>query len=641
MTLSIAKKPSTDSIHKRQNNNNHNSYKSRYPVHKSAPLLIIQRKPTCPCGGGCPRCRTSLPIQAKLKIGQPNDKYEQEADRIADRVMQVQDSETSGISKVPTNIQRKCSTCTGSNRLSESIEEKEEVQRKPLASTITPLIQRQENFEEDEDGKLIQAKTGGYKAPVVAPTISTGIQSLQGGGRPLSGAERNYFEPRFGANFSLVRVHDDSNAANIAKSMNARAFTYGREVVFGQGEYDPGSVRGRKLMAHELTHAIQQRNTPLLPSFIQKQQTGNTAPRGVTSHNFRGCSNDQDFFVDLASSRVPLWIGSTISDLEDILRQHDHEIISTTKSSLNRFFHPPRGRRGRLATIGGRHRPATIRIIIRRLRRMMRALQNPRLLRCVSRRTCGRENSSGSPDVLAYAGRNTRISICPNFFNNQSLTDQISTLIHESAHHIGLMRNVIPRAQVINLPLNRAMTNAESYALLVIENFSGPPVRRHAITPLTKNWSPAYMSSEISFTNPIKGLFYEGRGRRRLLSSKQSLYEAPFMSIRPIRFRGQVRFYVDSSEMPMPKGTTVPGVRAQVLFIPWGRSPSSRSVYEHGDTSPQYSGPNQPLKISFDPAFDFNIRKNGQLRFTFWLEDARAHYAIYDDRVTVQPDNDL
>jgi hypothetical protein len=164
-------------------------------------------------------------IQPKLKIGAPNDKYKQEADRVADQVMwmstpvqssSINNSQTSSVS----NIQRKCAGCAS----------------------------------EDE---LIQKKSSGV-TPEVTPSINSNIQSLQGGGQPLSKSERSFFEPRFGADFSDVRLHTDDHAVSTAQSINARAFTYGNNVVFGAGEYSSESVKGQKLIAHELTHVVQQ-----------------------------------------------------------------------------------------------------------------------------------------------------------------------------------------------------------------------------------------------------------------------------------------------------------------------------------------------------------------------------------------------
>jgi hypothetical protein len=84
------------------------------------------------------------------------------------------------------------------------------------------------------------------------------VRSLQRGGQPLPDNLRAYFEPRFGCDFSWVRVHSGSQAADAARAVGARAFTVGRDVVFGTGEYSPDTLAGRHLLAHELTHVIQQ-----------------------------------------------------------------------------------------------------------------------------------------------------------------------------------------------------------------------------------------------------------------------------------------------------------------------------------------------------------------------------------------------
>ncbi len=115
-------------------------------------------------------------------------------------------------------------------------------------------------------------------------TIRSGIQSLQGGGRPLSGSERSFFEPRFGTDFSGVRVHSDSRAANVARSVNARAFTLGHDVVFGAGEYSPDALPGRKLLAHELTHVLHQGSvSETIPQLrgsgtVLQRKNGGTSP---------------------------------------------------------------------------------------------------------------------------------------------------------------------------------------------------------------------------------------------------------------------------------------------------------------------------------------------------------------------------
>jgi len=181
-------------------------------------------------------------IQASLKIGQPNDKYEQEADRVANKVMTM--PEPKGAS-----VQRKsgCPECP----------EQEEIQTKPLADQITPLVQRQVNEEEEAP---LQGKQANHQMPVVTSNIESGINSLRsgGGGRPLSESTRSFFESRFGRDFSGVRVHTGSTASETAASINAKAFTRGKDVVFGPGQYSPGTSEGKRLLGHELTHVVQQ-----------------------------------------------------------------------------------------------------------------------------------------------------------------------------------------------------------------------------------------------------------------------------------------------------------------------------------------------------------------------------------------------
>lgn len=178
-------------------------------------------------------------IQPKLKIGTTDDKYEQEADRVAEQVIQM----------------------PGPMRPSqEDPPEEGMIQTKPLVNSITPYLQRQAN-DEEEDEIFIQEKTSGAVTPKVTPLMSSTIHSLKGRGKPLLDSERSFFEPRFGVDLSTVRVHDNTQAASAARLVDARAFTMGQDVVFGAGEYSRASLEARKLLAHELTHVVQQRKS--------------------------------------------------------------------------------------------------------------------------------------------------------------------------------------------------------------------------------------------------------------------------------------------------------------------------------------------------------------------------------------------
>ncbi len=204
---------------------------------------FIQQKSSCACGGGCPRCQARLPLQTKLRIGAPGDRYEQEADRMADQVIRMPEADV--------------------QRQENPKEEEKLIRSKPLAGPITPLVQRQGSDQEEDQESILTKTTAGARSEVTS-SIRSDIHALQGGGRPLSRAERNFFEPRFGTDFSSVRVHNDSRAASAAQSINALAFTFGRDVVFGAGLYEPTTAKGRELLAHELTHVVQQRGTNIL-----------------------------------------------------------------------------------------------------------------------------------------------------------------------------------------------------------------------------------------------------------------------------------------------------------------------------------------------------------------------------------------
>jgi hypothetical protein len=205
------------------------------PVNSSVDrILFLQRTIGNEAVG---RLIKSETLQAKLRIGQSGDKYEQEADRVADAVMRIPEHEI--LSRNELNIQRSCRAC-------------DELKRQPIK-------------DEEEEEKL-HAKTTSDHIPEIDPHIESYIQSLNGGGQPLSEDSRAFFEPRFGHDFSQVRVHTDAKAAESAKAVNALAFTVGRDVVFGEGRYAPEKSGGRKLLAHELTHTIQQEaQAPQLP----------------------------------------------------------------------------------------------------------------------------------------------------------------------------------------------------------------------------------------------------------------------------------------------------------------------------------------------------------------------------------------
>lgn len=183
----------------------------------------IQLKSHCACGGGCPRCKSEPDRSGRMPISQPGDAYEREADDVAERVMRM--AEPPGIASAPSAIQRKCAEC------------------------------------EDEEQTAIQTKRGPLRNAEAVLDPGAAEPAAERGGAPLPIEVRSYFEPRFRHDFSQVRVHTDALAAESAQSLKARAYTIGSDISFGSGEFAPATHRGRRLLAHELTHTIQQRSS--------------------------------------------------------------------------------------------------------------------------------------------------------------------------------------------------------------------------------------------------------------------------------------------------------------------------------------------------------------------------------------------
>lgn len=187
---------------------------------------------------------TAPTIQPKLTIGAPGDKYEQEADRVAGQVVQQLHSPQIKSPEGQQSVQQ------------ESAPEKTELQMQPLADQI----QREEIPEEDElqMKPMLQRQVGG--GAIAATTdLESAIQQSRGSGQTLAESIRQPMEHAFGnVDFSGVKVHTDAQADQLNRSIQAKAFTTGQDIFFRQGTYQPGSQGGQELLAHELTHVVQQ-----------------------------------------------------------------------------------------------------------------------------------------------------------------------------------------------------------------------------------------------------------------------------------------------------------------------------------------------------------------------------------------------
>lgn len=177
------------------------------------------------------------PVASNLRISSPDDPAEREAERVAAEVMRMPDDAIVALTNTvqPAAIHRKCVAC------------EEEDERKIQRSAASGDVQ------EDTPTHTGQSKTSNDGTADSSEVTS----EIERPGKPLADQTRAFFEPRFGSDFSAVRIHDDSRAAQSARNLHANAYTVGNSIVFGAGQYSPDTTSGQHLLAHELAHVIQ------------------------------------------------------------------------------------------------------------------------------------------------------------------------------------------------------------------------------------------------------------------------------------------------------------------------------------------------------------------------------------------------
>ena len=248
----------------------------------TAPMAgrILQRK--CACGqhtsggGKCAACsdkeKLKQPLQAKLQIGEANDSYEREADRVAEQVMRMP---TPGNSETNDYLQAK------------------------------PLVQR----------RTANSQSAGTEVPSIVHEV------LGSSGSPLDQTTRDYMEPRFGFDFSQVRVHNDAKAAQSAKVVNALAYTVGHNIVLGANLSAQENASQRRVLAHELTHVVQQTAEPVKPSAaISKPAKTAVALQRITPRLQRlganpGCTKGQADQIHQAIFDAKDWVRKALTAL--------------------------------------------------------------------------------------------------------------------------------------------------------------------------------------------------------------------------------------------------------------------------------------------------------------------------------------
>lgn len=249
-----------------------NQGRSRTISPLSTGMPMLQRQ--CACGGGCPRCLESS-LQTKLKISEPSDKYEQEADRIAEYVVRIPASQIEQPSKEVLDIQpnnstlkRKCSKC---------MEEEK------------PILRKAENH----------ASIVKNAPPIIDEVVNSGGQSLDT-------TTQEFMESRFGYDFSDVRVHTDAKAVESARTINALAYTVRNNIVFAAEQYKPETKDGKQLLAHELTHVLQQQSETLKTKPLLQKAEGDISNNIArdSKYNVEDAIASLEFALFLAESAL-------------------------------------------------------------------------------------------------------------------------------------------------------------------------------------------------------------------------------------------------------------------------------------------------------------------------------------------------
>lgn len=243
------------------------------------------------------------PVQKKLEVNLPGDKFEVEADQVAEHIVQkisgthsetvstdqptpLRKPESIGKSRVPNplptgppknaapnHIYTKCAACEAEEQEKPG---EEEIQRK----IDSPSFLQAAGTEDDEDTSLM-AKRGSAAASIVSAETAADLFASKGEGDPLQKNTQAEMERGFGVDFSRVRIHTDPSAVKMSKNLGAQAFTHGSDIYFNQGKFDTQSKEGKRLLAHELTHVVQQGKAET--GMLQREEGSDLADDAITT----------------------------------------------------------------------------------------------------------------------------------------------------------------------------------------------------------------------------------------------------------------------------------------------------------------------------------------------------------------------
>lgn len=349
-------------------------------------------------------------IQRKAQIGPVDDPLEHEADRVADAV----------VGDFPFGVLGQAATGTAQRKCAECEAEEEGIQRKC---------------------DMCEAEDRIHKKPAEAAA-----RAVSRGGEPLSPEARAYFEPRFGRDFSDVRVHTGDRAATAADAIHARAYTLGSDIAFAAGEFDPQRDAGRRLIAHELTHVVQQQGGAA-PALRRTLTATSRCPPNVHS-----APADPIAELTADDERAQLMALGTSNVLAmEALTFEDPTFGRSYVSDAyeRRFGLPPAAARGRFRNRFTGRTHATQNEAMReemlslsdRFRVLHNFLAGPIRYRCPGTSAIelpGCASSRCRPGTIAFSCPGGRqIAICPTFWTAavmQSVDQRGGNMIHESVH---------------------------------------------------------------------------------------------------------------------------------------------------------------------------------------------------------------
>jgi hypothetical protein len=362
----------------------------------------------------CLNYRTGNPLffQPKLTINNPNDQHEQEADAVSDKVMRMEPPFIRAKQLPVSPVQRKCADC---------LEEENKLQRKEI------------NGQETTAGNNLESYVG----------------NLNTGGQSLPNEVRNFYEPRFGYDFSNVKIHTDNVAAKSAQSINALAYTSGNNIVFNDGQYAPNTDSGKKLLGHELTHVVQQQSYKSnIPGAVMRQ------PK--PDNKFESCTTTQQsqLLPVIEDARKAVSLATAV--IATSWGKPD-KIAPNRKQLLMDHFHTTS--RGDLRDILGKYIS------------LGKTFAAGFKLKCET--TCPKDAKGvvcGYAYNTQWFGGRGPIHICFDSagcdFTNTAKSNQIALIIHEAAHrHTGVDDKAYRwEAKYNTQSSDDAMDNADTYA---------------------------------------------------------------------------------------------------------------------------------------------------------------------------------